>query len=145
MQRRDRSIGQACATWATVAAMGGAAALHLAWAAGSTFPFASRAELNDTVIGKQVSPGPVECIAVAAALGTAGALVARSARGRRIIDRLGAAGVAAVLGTRAAFGFAGRTSVLVPGSESPRFVRMDRFVYSPICALLAAGAVTSAQ
>ena len=52
-------------------------------------------------------------------------------------------GVAATLATRAAFGFAGRTDALVPGSDSVRFRRNDRRVFAPLCAALATGAVMS--
>jgi hypothetical protein len=66
-------------------------------------------------------------------------------RRRRPLPRAASGGVAVVLAIRAAFGFAGRTSVLVPGSDSARFKRMDRCVYAPLCSLLAAGAVRAAR
>ena len=119
--------------------------LHLVWATGSTFPFKTRSALNDAVVGRQVAPGPAECCAVAALLAGAAGSIAAADGGRRPWARAASAGVAVVLAIRAAFGFAGRTAVLVPGSESPRFVRLDRWVYSPICALLAAGAATAAR
>jgi len=118
--------------------------LHLVWASGSTFPFRTRRALNDAVIGRQVTPGSAECVAVAVLLGTAAGVVTRADRARDPWSRAGAAGVAAVLAVRAAFGFAGRTALLVRGSESRRFRRLDRSVYAPTCALLAAGAASAA-
>jgi hypothetical protein len=112
---------------------------------GSTFPFRTRQALNDAVIGRQVAPGPMQCGAVALLLGTAAGAVARADRGRDPWSRTAAAGVAVVLAVRAAFGFAGRTALLVPGSESPRFKRLDRCVFAPTCALLAAGAAGAAR
>lgn len=120
-------------------------ALHLGWAAGSTFPFRTRDALNDAVVGRPATPGPAECGAVAGLLAVAAAVVVAADRGRTWWARLASVGVASVLSTRAAFGFAGRTSVLVPGSESPRFKRLDRFVYSPLCTLLAVGAGAAAR
>ncbi|MGE0000222.1 MAG: DUF3995 domain-containing protein [Ilumatobacteraceae bacterium] len=145
MARWTRSDGGSTVTAGTVLALSAAGALHVAWAAGSTFPFRSREALNDAVIGRQVTPGPAECCAVAVLLGAASVVVATAGRAHGRPSRAAAAGVALVLGARAAFGFAGRTDVLVRGSESPRFRRLDRAVYSPICALLAAGAANAAR
>ena len=57
--------------------------------------------------------------------------------------RLAVIGTASVLAVRAAFGFAGRTDALVPGSSSARFRRNDRRVMAPLCATLATGALLS--
>jgi len=54
------------------------------------------------------------------------------------LRRLGAGGVIAVLTTRGAFGLAGRTDLLSPGSTSEDFRRLDRRFYSPLCLALAA-------
>jgi hypothetical protein len=40
---------------------------------------------------------------------------------------------------RAVAGWLGRTDLISPGSDSVRFRRLDRRVYSPLCAALAAG------
>ena len=73
-------------------------------------------------------------------LTTAAALVAgRPARSPRL-RRAGAAGVVAVLATRGALGLAGRTDLAVPTATSPRFRRLDRRVYAPLCLALAAAA-----
>ncbi|HEY3673117.1 MAG TPA: DUF3995 domain-containing protein [Acidimicrobiia bacterium] len=119
------------------------AGLHVAWGRGSTFPFADRDGLNDTVVGRASTPPPSACLAVAGALTMAGALVADVAPLPRPIQRLGVTGVAVVLASRAALGFAGRTDAVSPGSASVRFRRLDRRVYSPLCLALAAGALSA--
>jgi hypothetical protein len=121
----------------------GIAGVHVAWGRGSTFPFATVADLTDAVVGKDVVPSPPACYAVAglltvAAAATAGLPVPTS-RGRRLT----VLGAATVLAIRATAGFAGRTDLLVPGSESARFRRNDRRVFAPLCAALATGAVMS--
>ena len=52
------------------------AVLHAAWGLGSAFPFRSRTELADAVVGSSVVPPPMACFAVAGALATGTALVA---------------------------------------------------------------------
>jgi hypothetical protein len=84
-------------------------------------------------------------VAVAALLATAAAFVAGRPRSRPALRRLGAAGVAGVLGVRAACGLAGRTDLVSPGSVSPRFRRLDRRCFSPLCLALAAAAASSAR
>jgi hypothetical protein len=128
---------------ATAAALGALAGLHVAWGLGSSFPFRDADELADAVVGRRAVPPPGACFAVAGALLAATALVADVGGLPRSVQRLGVGGVAAVLATRAALGFAGRTDLAVPGSASPRFRRLDRGVYSPLCLALAAGALTA--
>ncbi len=128
---------------ATATTLFSLAGLHVLWGRGSTFPFADRDGLNDAVIGRSVTPSPSACFAVAGALTAAACLVADVPHLPRRGQRIGVTGVAAVLATRAALGFAGRTDVAVPGSVSPRFRRLDRRFYSPLCLALAAGAITS--
>jgi hypothetical protein len=118
-------------------------ALHVLWGRGSTFPFASRDQLNDTVIGRGATPSPSACYGVAGLLATAAALVAGLPARRSRLRRIGVSVVAAVLGTRSALGLTGRTDLVSPGSSSPRFRRIDKRVYSPLCAALAVGAATS--
>ena len=60
------------------------------------------------------------------------------------VVRAGAATVATVLGVRAGFGFAGRTDLLVPGSDSRRFRHLDRMGFSPLCLALGIGAAWAA-
>ena len=124
----------------TLAGIGG---LHVAWGRGSVFPFTSREELNDKVIGRQATPSPAACYAVAGLLTAASGLVAGLPTRRSPIRRAGVVGVAMALGGRAALGFSGRTDVVSPGSVSPRFRRMDRRFFSPLCLALAAGAASS--
>ena len=136
--RRSTSI-----TTATVLA--GIGALHVAWGLGSSFPFRDRAALADTVVGNDAVPGRGASLAVAGLLGVAAGLVADVLPVAPRIRRVGVLGVASVLATRAAFGFAGSTERLVAGSNSPRFVTADRRVFAPLCAALAAGAAVSAS
>jgi hypothetical protein len=114
--------------------------LHVAWALGSSWPAPDQASLGELVAGRTDSslPGPAACLAVAG-------LVAGRPHRRPGLQRAGAAGVAAVLAVRASAGLAGRTDLLVPGSVSPRFRRLDRRCFSPLCLALAAAAASSAR
>jgi hypothetical protein len=127
----------------TAAMLLGIGAIHVAWGRGSSFPFATTAELTDAVVGNDVVPSPAACYAVAALLTVAAGATAGLPTPTSRLRRLTVVGVAATLATRAAFGFAGRTDVLVPGSSSPRFRRNDRRAFAPLCAGLALGAVLS--
>jgi hypothetical protein len=112
-------------------------ALHAAWGAGSAWPFPDRAALADAVIGASDVPGPAACFAVSGALAAASALVAgRPARKPRL-RRIGTGGVVAVLAARGGLGLAGRTRLVSPSSQSGKFARLDRRVYSPLCLALA--------
>jgi hypothetical protein len=130
---------------ATAVGLGSISALHVLWGRGSTFPFRQRHVLNDHVIGRQVSPSPAACNAVAGLLAVAAVSVERAARGSSITARVAAAGCGVVFATRAGLGFAGRTDVVVPGSNSGAFRRNDRRIFSPVCALLALGAASAAK
>ena len=131
-------------TIATALTLAGIGVLHVAWGFGSSFPFRDRSTLADVVVGNDSVPGRRESLAVAGLLGIAAGLVAAVLPVPRSLRRVGVSGVAAVLATRAGFGFAGATGRLVPGSDSPRFVATDRRVFAPLCAVLAAGAALSA-
>lgn len=133
----------AAATLAT-AGLGSIAAVHVAWGRGSTFPFRSRHDLNDHVVGRQVTPSPAACNAVAGLLAIAAVSVDRAARSSSTTAKLAAAGCGAVLMSRAALGFAGRTDLAVPGSTSAAFRRNDRRIFAPLCAALAVGATCAA-
>jgi hypothetical protein len=89
-------------------------------------------------------PQPAACLMVATLLATASGLVAGRPRRVPTLRRAGAMGVAAVLGVRGLCGLAGRTDLVSPGSVSPRFRRLDRGYYSPLCLALAAAAASSA-
>jgi len=125
----------------TSATLAGIAAVHVAWGLGSSVPFASRAQLADAVVGSQAVPSPNACYAVAAALFAASALVSDVPVGPRRLRRLGRVVVGGTLGVRGFAGLCGRTDVLSPGSTSPRFRRLDRQIYSPLCVALAWGAI----
>jgi len=136
----DRDMTVAPTGWLRTIAAGTlvtASALHVAWGRGSTFPFASDGALTANVVGSSRAPSPASCFGVAACLGMAAAVVAVPARGR--LHQLALAALATGFATRATFGFAGRTDLLVPGSASPTFRRNDRRVLSPLCAALALG------
>jgi hypothetical protein len=123
------------------------AGLHAGWAFGWSWPARDRDQLADLMAGRADGsvPPPAACVAVAGLLASAAGLVAgRPRRGSRLRPA-GALGVAAVLGVRGACGLAGRTDLVSPGSTSPRFRRLDRRYYSPLCVLLAAAAASSAR
>lgn len=128
---------------ATATTLLGIGALHALWGRGSTFPFAGRGELNDTVIGRDATPSAGACYAVAGLLTAAGALVAGLPTPRSRLRRLGVCTVSITLSARAALGLSGRTELVSPGSVSPRFRRMDKRYFSPLCAALAVGAAVS--
>jgi hypothetical protein len=127
----------------TTAALAGIAGLHVAWGAGSSFPFRTQPELTDAVVGSQVAPSAGACYAVAGALFAAGALVADVPVVPRRLRRAGRVVVVGVLTTRGVAGLFGRTDLLSPGSTSARFRSLDRRFYSPLCILLGLGAATA--
>jgi hypothetical protein len=115
------------------------ASLHVLWALGSSFPFRTRDELADSVVGTKEVPSAAACLAVASALAAAAVVVSGKvpipARARRFALRV----ISATLATRGIAGALGRTSTLAPGSDSPTFNRLDKRLYSPLCLWLAAG------
>ena len=120
------------------------AALHVAWGFGSTWPLSNREAFNEAVIGRDAEPSAGACFAVAGALVAGAALV--SGRPEELPwRRPGAAAVVAVLGLRGALGLAGRTDLAVPGSVGPRFRRLDRRWYGPLCLALAALSVPATR
>src|SRR5215210_863712 len=123
---------------AGAASLAGLAGVHGLWASGSSWPAENRDELADLMAGRAggTVPSPAGCIAVATLLASASALVAGRPRRLPRLRRAGSAGVAVVLGVRGACGMAGRTDLVSPGSTSPRFRRLDRRYYAPLCLLL---------
>jgi hypothetical protein len=115
------------------------AALHVAWGLGSSFPFQSREELADSVVGTEEVPSLKACMAVASLLVLSSALVAGLLPLPNRLRTFALRIVSAVLATRGVVGALGRTSAISPGSDSPAFVRMDKRFYSPLCLWLAAG------
>lgn len=144
-----RAVGQTAAVRvrdlpkAAGAGMVAAAALHVAWGRGSSFPAPDRATLAEAVIGAAPRadgidaphgpgvPGPAACYAVAAALTVGAAGI--NTRGR--LRRLVALGVVGALGARGAVGLSG---LMPQDAASPTFRRWNRRLYSPLCLLLAA-------
>jgi hypothetical protein len=129
--------------YAAAAVLAGIGALHAAWGTGSSFPFRTHAELSDTVAGTPAVPPPAACYSVAGALAVAAGLAADLPVGPRRLRVIGRIGVAVALGVRGLLGLLGRVELVSPGSNSPRFRRFDRRVYTPLCLLLSA-AVASA-
>jgi len=115
------------------------AALHVAWGLGSSFPFQSREELADSVVGTDEVPSSLACLAVAALLVLAATLVLGVLPLPKRLRTIALRVLTAVLMTRGVAGALGRTSTLSPGSDSPAFMRLDKRLYSPICLWLAAG------
>jgi hypothetical protein len=127
-------------TASVLAALSG---FHLAWGLGSSFPFRSRAELADAVVGTSAVPPPSACFAVAGALAAGAALVANVVPIAPTLRRSALRGVASVLGLRGALGLMGKTEMLAPGGSSERFVRLDRRIYAPLCLGLSVGCLSS--
>jgi hypothetical protein len=128
-------------TQLTATALAGIGLLHVAWGCGSSFPFRTRTDLADAVVGTQAVPSPAACAAVAGLLFAASALVADVPVCPSSLRRAGRRVVAGVLTARGVVGITGRTEMLSPGSTSPRFRILDRRVYSPLCIALAVGAL----
>jgi hypothetical protein len=127
----------------TSAALAGIGSLHIAWGLGSSFPFRTRTELADAVIGSDAVPSAAACHAVAVALFVASGLVADVPIGPRLLRRVGRTVVAGVLAVRGVAGLMGRADLLSPGSVSTRFRTLDRRFYSPLCLILAVGAASA--
>jgi hypothetical protein len=127
------------------AGLAGLAGLHVAWAAGSSWPSSDRATLSDAVIGHHKFPSPAAALAVAGALAAGSAFVAGWPARAEWLQRVGAVGVVAVLSVRGGLGLAGLTHSISPGSSSARFRGLDRRLYSPLCLTLAALAAPAAR
>jgi hypothetical protein len=80
---------------------------------------------------------------VATALATGMVLVADVIPVPQPIRRVSLVGMAAVFGFRGALGFTGNTARVSPGSDSERFVRLDRRIYAPTCLALSFGSLVS--
>jgi hypothetical protein len=123
------------------------AALHALWATGSSWPVKDRAALAELMAGRAGGsvPPAAACLTVAALLTSASLLVGGRPRRLPALRRAGARAVAGVLGVRGVLGIAGRTDLVSGGSTAPRFRRLDRRYYSPLCLVLAASAASSAR
>lgn len=127
-------------TGATLLAL---AALHAAWGLGSSFPFHERVELADAVIGRRSVPSSRACFVVASMLTAGSALVLNLVPMPKRMRTVALATMAAVLMIRSAAGFSSNTSRLSKGSDSQRFQRLDRRLYSPLFLLLALGSLSA--
>ena len=133
------AVGATC----TSATLAGLAVLHVLWGRGSSFPFRTRDELADAVVGSPSVPPPGACFAVAAALASGAALVADVAPVPRGLRRTALLVMAGILGTRSALGFTGRTTVVSSGATSATFTRLDRRFFAPLCLALAVGTLVA--
>lgn len=113
-------------TLSAAAGLGAVGALHAIWATGSAWPLRDKRQLTDSVSGRPGDdpPSPAACLGVAGLLAAAAGLVGGRPRRSPRVSRIGSAGVVATLTAR--------------GSESQRFRRLDRRIYSPLCLTLAA-------
>ena len=127
------------------AGLGGLAALHVSWAAGSSWPLRDKATLSDAVIGHDGLPSAAACLAVAGMLSAGSAFVAGWPADAQALQRIGAVGVVVAISLRGALGLAGLTHVVSPGSSSRRFRRLDRRIYAPLSLTLAALALPAAR
>lgn len=110
------------------------AALHGAWAAGSTWPLPDKQRLAQVVVGSEELPPAAACAAVAGLLAGAAGLVAGFPRSAPELSRVGAAGVVATLTLR---GVAGAVGLTTRRGTSAEFAYWDRRLYSPVCLVLA--------
>ncbi len=124
-------------------ALGAVAVVHVAWAAGSTWPYQDATTLTRSVLGVPDAadfPPAGLTVAVAGALAVtgaaAGARTSRRPRSRQFA-RFITVPAAAVLAVRGVGGLA--QSLLAPGSATAEFTRNDVAFYSPLCLALAAG------
>ena len=106
-----------------VVALAAIAGLHLAWAAGSSWPAQERETLGELMAGRPDGsvPGRTACVAVAALLTSAAALVGGRPRRWPRVRRAGAAGVGAVLGLGRHAGSPGGPISSRPAAWRPAF------------------------
>ena len=124
---------------ATGAALGLLAVLHVAWGLGSPFPFRGRDELADAVIGSVSVPSTTSCLGVAALLVIASGTVTNAIPMPPSLRRPALTILTLVFTLRSALGFGAKTSLLSPASVSPRFQRLDRRYFAPLCLALTLG------
>jgi hypothetical protein len=121
------------------------AAIHVAWGAGMRWPRKTEAELVTTVIGHKgdTMPSPSQCYLAAFAIFIPGAIALLLAG---LVQTALPSWLVALAGAGAAAVFAGRgIAGYVPAwrARHPRepFASLDRYYYSPLCLMLAAGLV----
>jgi Protein of unknown function (DUF3995) len=113
-------------------ALGSLSAVHLGWALGASWPAADAFTLAEVVAGKREMPGPGQCLTVAAALGAGCAIVA-GVGGRHRVAQAARTALAAGFFVRGVSGITATTARLVSWTPAPRFVRLDRRYYGPLC------------
>lgn len=123
--------------------LGALAVLHVTWGLGSSFPFHDRGELADAVIGRSTVPSLRACFSVASLLAVGTTVVLDLSPMPKKLRKWALVLMATVLALRSVAGFAAKTSLLSKGSNSERFRRLDRQLYSPLCLLLALGSLRS--
>jgi hypothetical protein len=123
-------------------ALGALSVLHFAWAVGSTWPVGDESDLSEIVAGTPHMPGRGACLMVGGALGAASLTVAGLGE-RRPIARITRAGIAVGFLARGMAGLSGDTRRLVSWTPSPRFVRLDRHYYGPLCLMISAATAAS--
>lgn len=122
----------------------GAAALHAAWAAGSSWPAHNRRDLADAVVGSPDFPS-AEATAVVAGVTGLGALVVAGAGGDRKRAVCVRRGIGLALLARAIADGEVACRVLGLPEPSNRFRELDTQIYRPACALIGLTALRSAR
>lgn len=122
------------------AGLSGAAALHAAWAAGSSWPAADDRELAELVTGSGDVGMPPRTASLAVAVLLGGAALASSGpldggRAGRAIRVVRVAAAAGLLGRAAAGGVVACRLLRLP-EPAERFRELDRRWYRPVCAVL---------
>lgn len=150
MTIRMSTENRARAGAAAAVALAGAAAVHAAWAAGSTFPAADRTALAELVVGRPPFPSAGLTAAVATALAAAAAVIGERAihstpRPGRWEALSGAAAwaVSGALLVRGVGGLVWGAAGATPGAEPFRY--WDLRLYSPLCVLIGLGAASVAR
>jgi len=129
----------------TALALGGAAALHAAWASGSTWPAADSDALADLVVGRRPFPSARDTAVVAVLLGAATVVIAAPAREGRHAGRWHRRARQAVGIAMLGRGVAGLALVATGAySTTEIYRRWDTRLYSPLCIALGVSALAAA-
>ncbi len=134
----------------TAAGLGAIAAVHAAWAEGSTWPRTSPDELADLVVGRRPFPSPEATWTVAGLLVVAAASTGiAAARPSGLDGRARSVAIAGATVTAAALLLRGVGGLVVSGAglltATEEFRRHDLALYSPLCLGLGAGAAMAAR
>ncbi len=119
----------------------GTRVLHAAWSLGSHWPAASGPQLADAVVGAQVPPARTPTVVVAVGLLCSAAAVSGSLGRPR---RPAAVALGGAFALRAALGGSAAARSITSTAPSARFVTLDRRLYRPLCAAIAAALLVSA-